>query len=75
MLLLGSAINAFAQQKTDVSLFLKKDNDVYLDSVETQSGNMFNNHQMLSCLILLTYSRIMMPVSKTWHTGEMQVVN
>ena len=32
----------FAQQKTDVSLYLKKDKDNYLSEIESESGNLFH---------------------------------
>ena len=40
LLLFFTCINSNAQ-KTDVSLFMKKDKDVYLDKVESTSGNLF----------------------------------
>ena len=35
-----ACINAYAQ-KEDMSLFMKRDKDAYLDKVELRSGNLF----------------------------------
>ena len=35
------AFSGFAQNKTDVSLFLKKDKTNYLTEIESESGNLF----------------------------------
>ena len=41
-LLVSLVIQGFAQNKTDVSVFLKKDKNTYLTEVESKSGNMFH---------------------------------
>ena len=41
LLLIIISSNCFAQ-KTDVSLFMKKDKDVYLNEVDSKSGNLFS---------------------------------
>ena len=40
-LLITTAFSGFAQNLTDVSLFLKKDKSNYLTEIESESGNMF----------------------------------
>ncbi len=42
ILLITLAGNAIGQNRTDVSLFMKKNSDVYLNEVESKSGNLFH---------------------------------
>lgn len=41
ILLISLCSNSYAQSLTDVSLFMKKDRDNYLNEVESKSGNLF----------------------------------
>jgi hypothetical protein len=41
ILLIIICSNSYSQNKTDVSLFLKKNKEVYLNEVESESGNLF----------------------------------